>query len=169
MIKHFAIGLNSLLLTLFLLTGAITAAEAFEARVIGIMDGDTIEVLKDRKPVRIRLYGVDSPEHDQDFGSKARRFTSEKVFRKTVEIVPIETDKYGRIVGKVYIDGSYLNRMIVQEGYAWWYKSFASKEHDLEQAELEARKARRGLWAHPNPVPPWKFRRHHKPISGNGF
>ena len=53
---------------------------AFSAKVIGIMDGDTIEVLKDRKPVRIRLYGIDSPEHDQDFGSKARRFTSEKVF-----------------------------------------------------------------------------------------
>ena len=145
-------------LLLFLLV-SIQNADAFEARVIGVMDGDTIEALKDRKPVRIRLYGIDAPERDQDFGSKARKFTSEKVFKKIVEVKPVETDQYGRTVAKVYIDGKYLNQMIVAEGLAWWYKSYAEKDRDLELAEKEARDSKLGLWSHPNPVAPWKFRR----------
>ena len=135
-------------------------ASAFEARVTGIMDGDTIEVLKDRKSVRIRLFGIDCPERDQDFGSKARKFTSEKVFKRVVEVNPIDTDQYGRTVAKIYVDGKYLNLMLVAEGLAWWYRPYAGKERDLEQAEKQARDAKTGLWSIPNPTPPWKFRRH---------
>ena len=141
---------------------SVLQVDAFEARVIGVMDGDTIEVLKERKPLRIRLYGIDAPEHDQDFGSRAKKFTSEKVFRKMVEVTPVETDQYGRTVAKVYVDGKYLNHMIVAEGLAWWYKSYAANERDLELAEKEARASKIGLWSHPNPTPPWKFRRQKK-------
>lgn len=153
-------------LLFFLLS--VLQVDAFEARVIGVMDGDTIEVLKDHKPLRIRLYGIDAPEHDQDFGSKSKRFTSEKVFRKMVEVKPVETDQYGRTVARVYVDGKYLNHMIVAEGLAWWYKSYAGNERDLEQAEKEARASKKGLWSHPDPVEPWKFRRQKK-STRNGF
>ena len=77
----------------------------FQGKVIGVLDGDTIEVLKDKAPVRIRLYGIDCPEHDQDFGTRAKQFTSDKVFGKTVEVVPVEKDQYHRLVAKIYIDG----------------------------------------------------------------
>ena len=68
------------------------APYSFQAKVIGIMDGDTIEVLHDRSPLRIRLYGIDTPEHDQDFGTRAKQFTSEKVFGKMVEVEPMDED-----------------------------------------------------------------------------
>jgi micrococcal nuclease len=155
-------------LILFLFNAIAFSADtgAFKGRVIGVLDGDTIEVLKDKAPVRIRLFGIDSPERDQDFGTRARQFTSNKVFRKTVEVVPVEKDQYNRLVAKVYIDGKYLNQMIVAEGFAWWYKRCAPKDVDLRKAEDEARAAKIGLWSHPRPIPPWKFRRQKASTDG---
>lgn len=156
------IGFGRLLIVTFVLFSFFTIDHviAFEAKVIGVIDGDTIEVLNNRKPVKIRLYGIDCPERDQDFGSKARKFTSNMVFKKTVEVTPVDMDKYGRTVAKIYVNGKYLNEMLVAEGLAWWYKPYAEKERDLEKAEKDARAAKIGLWSHPNPVAPWKFRRY---------
>jgi len=47
---------------------------------------------------------------------------------------------------------------MVAEGYAWHYKQY-SKDADLVKAEKEAREAKKGLWADPNPVPPWEYRK----------
>ena len=146
-----------LILFLFNAIAFSSDTSTFRAKVIGVLDGDTIEVLKDKVPVSIRLYGIDCPEHDQDFGTRARRFTSDKVFGKTVEVVPVEKDQYHRLVAKIYIDGKYLNQMIVAEGLAWWYKRYARDDIDLRKAENYARAAKMGLWSHPGPIPPWKF------------
>jgi micrococcal nuclease len=131
----------------------------FRAKVIGVLDGDTIEVLKDKAPLGIRFYGIDCPEHDQDFGTRARRFISDKVFGKTVEVVQIEKDRHERLVAEIYIDGKYLNQMIVAEGFASWYKRYAPDDDDLQKAENDARSSKKGLRSHPNRIPPWKFRR----------
>src|SRR5271157_2734981 len=78
------------LLALFLPCLAITspAVADFAGKVVGVSDGDTITVLRDRTQVRIRLYGVDCPETGQDFGSRAKQFTSELEFCK-VSIGPV--------------------------------------------------------------------------------
>ena len=47
----------------------------------------------------------------------------------------------------------------VRAGFAWWYYDYAKKDLELALLEREARGARRGLWADPNPVPPWVWRR----------
>ena len=148
--------------TLSFLIICSTQVQAFEAKVIRILDGDTIEVLKDGSPLRVRLHGIDCPERKQDFGSVARQFTGAKTFGRMVEIVPTDTDKYGRTVAKVYVDGQYLNLMLLAEGLAWWFKKYAPNDDDLAQAEQEARKLKKGLWSHPNPMPPWDFRRRTK-------
>jgi len=148
-----------LILFLFNAIAFCSDISTFRGKVIGVLDGDTIEVLKDKAPVRIRLYGIDCPEHGQDFGTRAKQFTSDKVFGKTVEVVPVEKDRYERQVAKIYIDGKYLNQMIVAEGFAWWYKRYAPNDVDLKEAENGARSSKKGLWSHPNPIPPWKFRR----------
>ena len=148
-----------LILFLFNAIAFSSDTSTFRGKVIGVLDGDTIEVLKDKTPVRIRLYGIDCPEHDQDFGTRAKQFTSDKVFGKTVEVVPVEKDRYARQVANIYIDGKYLNQMIVAEGLAWWYKRYAPDDIDLKEAENEAKSSKKGLWSHPNPIPPWKFRR----------
>ena len=54
-----------------------------------------------------------------------------------------------------------VNLQMVKEGLAWHYKKY-SKATDLGKAEAEAKAGKKGLWADPNPVPPWEFRKTEK-------
>jgi endonuclease YncB( thermonuclease family) len=132
---------------------------AWTGDVVGVADGDTITVLKDKTPVKIRLYGIDCPEKGgQAFGKKARQFTSKMVFRKLVEIKPVDKDRYGRTVAWVYVDGKNLCEELVINGLAWHYKRYSS-DQKLADLENRARKGRVGLWSDPHAIPPWEFRR----------
>lgn len=77
----------------------------------------------------------------------------------------VDTDRYKRRVAKIYIDGKYVNQMILAEGLAWWYKRYAPKDVDLKEAENSARVAKKGLWSQPHPTPPWEFRKNRAPAS----
>jgi endonuclease YncB( thermonuclease family) len=149
-------------IALFLSCSAIAspAAADFAGKVVGVSDGDTLTVLRDQTQVRIRLYGVDCPETGQDFGSRAKQFSSELAFGKVVTVVPRDRDRYGRLVADVVLpDGRVLNDELVKAGLAWWYRQYARNIGTLSQLEAEAREAKRGLWSQSNPVPPWEWRR----------
>jgi endonuclease YncB( thermonuclease family) len=70
-----------------------------------------------------------------------------------------DTDRYGRLVGEVWIGELDLNKWLVQHGLAWWYTHYAPNRQDLADAEKQARRERIGLWADPAPMPPWDFRK----------
>ncbi|GAA4302168.1 hypothetical protein GCM10023183_13820 [Nibribacter koreensis] len=143
----------------------ITVSPAGYHRVIAIKDGDTIELLKDGKPLRVRLYGIDAPEKNQDFGTRARQFISEMCFGKDVRLEVKDIDRYGRTVGIIYLpDGRNLNYEMVKNGFAWHYKAY-SKDPELGRLEEEARLDKRGLWDWPSPVAPWEFRSNRKAQS----
>ena len=78
------------------------AAETFSGRCVGVSDGDTIKVLRDGKEAKIRLEGIDCPESGEPFSAKAKKFTSSLVYGKSVTK---ETDRYGRLVARVFVDG----------------------------------------------------------------
>lgn len=123
-----------------------------------VRDGDSIVVLRDGLGIEVRLDGVDCPELAQTFGKRAKRQTSELAFGRQVRLSGKGKDKYGRELAEVLLpDGRSLNRELVAAGFAWWYRKY-STDRGLEALELEARTARRGLWADPDPVPPWDFR-----------
>ncbi len=131
----------------------------FTGKVVGVSDGDTIEVMRAGRAVRVRLQGIDCPESHQAYGTRAKQFTAELAFGKTVAVQVHGTDQYGRILGEVILpDGRSLNRELVRNGYAWWYRRY-SDDPVLQQLEEEARRERRGLWRDKNPTPPWQFRR----------
>ena len=130
----------------------------FEGKVTAVLDGDTIEVLHDGKAVRIRLAGIDCPEKAQAFGQAAKKFTSENLFGKTVKVVGKENDRYGRLVAEVWMAGEWFNKSIVASGLAWHYKKYSDSE-DLAQAEKNAQRSSKGLWADANPVAPWDWRK----------
>ena len=128
-------------------------------RVVKIADGDTLVVLDGSNAQhRIRLFGIDAPEHGQAFGTKARENLAGKVFDKVVRVDVVDRDQYGRSVGRLYLDDRYINMEMVRDGYAWRYTHF-DKSGAFITAEREAHVARRGLWADKNPTPPWEFRR----------
>ncbi|MEA4863612.1 MAG: thermonuclease family protein, partial [Victivallaceae bacterium] len=68
-------------------------------------------------------------------------------------------DRYGRTVAKVYVGKTYVNAEMLRSGAAWWYQQYAPHDTDLAEAESTAKHNHTGLWAMPDPLPPWKFRR----------
>ena len=137
----------------------ITIPDTFTGKVVGVKDGDTIEVLFEGKAQTIRLLDIDCPEKSQAYGMKAKQFTSDMCFGKEVRVESLgKRDKYERILGTVYINSKNLNAELLKAGLAWHYKKYSDKQ---SYAELEnvARVAKIGLWADEHPVAPWDFRR----------
>jgi endonuclease YncB( thermonuclease family) len=133
-------------------------AFSWSGKCVGVSDGDTISVMHEGKAEKIRLYGIDCPEKGQPFGKRAKQFTSDMVFGKTVEVKPVTIDRYGRTVAWIYSDDICLNKELLRAGLAWHYKQYSSDE-DLALFELDARGKKIGLWADFNPIPPWEWRR----------
>ncbi|MFM9052963.1 MAG: thermonuclease family protein [Bacteroidota bacterium] len=148
-----------LLLIAYLFLGA-TALRELLGRVIKVADGDTITILiEGRIQEKIRFTGIDCPEKNQAFGSQAKTFTSDRCFGKNVRIAYESKDRYGRILGIVYLpDGKNLNKELLRAGLAWHYKQFDDSQ-DLAKLEVDARVAKRGLWSDAHPVAPWDFRK----------
>ena len=89
---------------------SVASSESYMAKVIGVSDGDTVTVLREKTPVKIRLNGIDCPETGQDFGSKAKELTSGLVFGQSVRVIRRDTDRYGRTVADLFLpDGRMLN------------------------------------------------------------
>jgi micrococcal nuclease len=132
----------------------------FTGPVVSILDGDTIEVLHNAHPERIRLSGIDCPEKSQAFGTRARQALSALVFGKDVTLDTHGQDKYRRTLADVFLrDGTNVNHALVKDGWCWWYRKYAPGDAELEKLEKDARDTRRGLWADRQPVPPWVYRK----------
>ena len=142
-----------------LLSVSSASADEFEAKVIGVTDGDTITVLGKEGPIKIRLANIDCPEHNQAFGQKAKLFTAECVFGQVVTVDSQGTDRYGRTIAEVLPrNGSMdLNHQLVANGYAWVYRKYC-RDQLFYELEAKARSAHLGLWADKEPVAPWQFR-----------
>lgn len=151
--------------------------------VVQIVRPDEIQVKKnDDHIVNVRIYGVDCPlpESGQFFGKQAFAYTSERVKGKVVLVQPLpgkiegawykpemksvdklqwerSTQKYDRIIAIVYVDGESFGKELLTSGMAWWYRPFVPFERGYKHLEDEAREAKVGLWAYPDPIPPWKF------------
>lgn len=150
------------LVAVALLLSSAGESLAWPGRVVSVTDGDTIKVLDPGgQEVKIRLYGVDTPEKKQAFGHAAREFTAGLVAGKMVEVEPVDTDRYGRVVGIVHGNGFIVNRELVKSGFAWVYPQYCRRAECREWVTLEgeARRQRAGLWAEPDAVPPWDWRR----------
>lgn len=152
------------LLALLATTCLWAHAETITGKVVGVTDGDTITLLDDAKRQhKIRLSGIDAPEKSQAFGQRSKESLSGLVFAKTVDVETDKVDRYGRRVGKIWINGVDANLEQIKRGMAWHYKQYAreqSKEDQREYAEAEdeAREAKRGLWKDVEPVAPWTYR-----------
>lgn len=134
------------------------AGIAYGAQVIGIRDGDTLTVLQDNKPLKIRLANIDAPEKKQPFGQRSKQSLSDICYGKDAQYQAQTIDKYGRTVAVVNCDGIEANRAQVENGMAWVYTKY-NKDVALPAIQEAAKADRRGLWADPEPVPPWEWRR----------
>ncbi len=81
-------------------------------------------------------------------------------FGKLATVEPVTTDRYGRTVAEVFVNGVHVNRQMVRDGNAWVYRKYATDD-TLYDLENQARSEKRGLWSLPEAdrVPPWEWRR----------
>ena len=142
--------------------------QVLPGRVVAIADGDTITILDSANTQhRVRLEGIDAPESHQAFGEQSRLSLSEIIFGKDVSVGYQKIDQYGRLVGKIILEGKDINLEQVKAGMAWHYKFYEDEQTPEDRdayakAEAEARAARRGLWQDPNPTEPYQFRKEEK-------
>ena len=151
---------NIKLLILLLFLNLSYGQTTLSGTVVGIKDGDTVVVLDSLNyQTTLRLAEVDCPEKDQPFGTKAKQFTSEQIYRKQIKYIVTDIDRYGRSIAKIYYDDNkYLSAEIIKNGFGWQYKKYSTSV-SLAKLEKDARNNKRGLWIEPHPIYPSDWRR----------
>jgi micrococcal nuclease len=127
------------------------------ARVVGVVDGDTIKVRLDGRVERVRYIGVDTPESVkpdtpvQCYAKAASAFNERLVEDRAVRLVVGREprDRYGRLLAYVYRGSLFVNAELVRRGYA---KTLTIPPNDrfagdFRHLQTEARRAGRGLWS----------------------
>lgn len=117
------------------------------ARVTRVYDGDTFAATtSDNQRIRVRLAEIDAPEKGQPWSNRARRRLTELVDGRDVTIRLFDVDTYGRIVGRIFIDGADVNALLVAEGLAAVYRRYA-EDRKLYELEARARDQQLGFWS----------------------
>lgn len=147
---------------------------AINGKVVYVYDGDTVKVTdQDGNNYRIRLKGIDAPESKQRYGDKSRNNLIRLVGGKEVLIDGGKKDHHGRIIAKLWVQPIDCNRCPksldanleqVSSGMAWWYSFFKRDQSPTDRkryaaAEIQAKTKKAGLWADPNPMAPYKWRK----------
>lgn len=132
----------------------------FYGRVVRVVDGDTVQIQADGKMQKVRLNGIDAPESGQPFGQRSKQNLLKLAAQKQTEVIASSTDRYGRWLGTLIIDGININAEQVKTGMAWAYR-YRGHATDINMLRLEtvAKENKVGLWSAPNPVEPWKWRK----------
>lgn len=136
---------------------AIVIKPIQETKVIGIVDGDTLDVLFGGVKQRVRLAEIDSPEMGQAFSRPAKQLLAKLAYGKNVQINVERKDKLGRLIAWVSVNGKSINKEMIRKGYAWAYRQYLT-DYNLLNVEAQARESHSGLWSEKNPTPPWNFR-----------
>ena len=151
------------LLLLLAFFSSAAYAEEFSARVIAVLDGDTVLIKRAGGLMKVRLAEIDAPEKAQTFGETSKRSLSDMVLGKQVRFVSQAVDQYGRMVAHLSVNGLEVNAEQIRRGMAWEYSNFHSNKA-LIALQKEDRKVPRGLWAQSHPQPPWDWRKQHPSI-----
>lgn len=152
---------------LFVICLLVAVAEAncqaysFVGQVDYVLDGDTLSVVSDGGYHRVRLAGVDAPELSQPYGLEAAMVMRKLVQGQTVLVSVVDEDKYGREVGRVFVNNRCLSCALLAKGAAWHWQYFdKSSTHFAQHSQLEkqAKEKKLGLWKVGEAIAPWEWR-----------
>lgn len=156
------LGLAVLILLAGLTTGLGWVCQAQSARslsgvVTHVIDGDTLVLASGDLSVTVRLEGIDAPERGQAFSGQSLRYLRVLAYSQHARVLVKETDRYGRLVGRVLVAGKDVSEEMVRAGLAWHYVEYSSDPR-LGALEKQAREKQLGLWADRSSVAPWDVR-----------
>jgi len=136
---------------------SITPELLYEVK--SVIDGDTIKIDYEGKETSVRLIGVNTPETVDPrktvecFGQEASQYLKNLLEGKMVKIEAdysqTDRDKYDRLLRYIYLDGEDVGYMVINNGYGYEYTYNYPyiKQSEYKQAQEEAEKNSRGLWA----------------------
>ena len=131
--------------SLVLFVVAFSASADISGRIVRVLDGDTVEILDPgNRLTRVRLAGIDAPEKSQPYGQRSRQELSSMVAQRPVTVTGSEMDRYGRLLGTIWLGMTDVNAAQVRKGLAWAYR-YHGKPVRPDYAVLEA-EARRDPW-----------------------
>ncbi|MBH32322.1 MAG: chromosome partitioning protein ParB [Gammaproteobacteria bacterium] len=154
------IKLILLFLILFLLS-PIRSGEIFEVNISRIVDGDTVVVTGMGDGLsKVRLHAIDTPERGQAHYLRSKKALKNFLGKGEVSLKKIAIDRYGRIVGELFVGDVSINLKMIKTGNAWCYEKY-NKNIDFTDAEKLAREKAIGIWALPKSkqIAPWIWRR----------
>jgi len=135
-------------------------AEDFDGFIIGVLEGDTIQVMNGSEVLVFRLDGVDAPEIGQPYGTDAYAFTVSLALGKKAHVVTKAAQAWGIQAAVISLaSGLNLSHELLKAGLAWWDRINVPHNDSLWKLEREARTLRRGLWDDADPIPPWEWRK----------
>ena len=143
---------------------SINAFANFSAKVIKVIDGDTVEVLTTKNnKIKVRLIDIDAPEHGQPYSHKSKQYLASLIDQKQVLIIDKGKDIYKRTLAIILYHQMNINQEMVKSGYAWAYrfKNNATNQKFLK-IEAKARQKKLGLWQDKQPIEPWVYKQSHK-------
>jgi micrococcal nuclease len=158
-------SIYSIMLSLGLCSIALPARADFTGVVVSIGDGDTLTVKgPTQENVTVRLACIDAPERSQaPWGAAATRQLKSLVsIGHRITVREIETDRYGRTVGELFLGGKSLNLSMVQSGHAVVYHQYLNACGGTKQqylnAEANAKQQKLAFWSQTCLILPWDFR-----------
>lgn len=163
--RYVVLAAGFVLLPAAIASAASDSPKVLKGRVVGVQDGDTIDVLIEGRARRIRLMGIDAPEKAQDFGQRSKQHLSEQTYNKQIVALCGEYDsRTKREVCKVLVDNRDVNHAQVQAGMAWHYRQYQHVQAPEDRvkyatAHNNAKSKRAGLWIDPSPTAPWDYRK----------
>ncbi len=143
----------------------VFAAGTLRGTALWIIDGDTILLRRGSRLTTVRLWGIDAPEKKQAGGKAATAFLVKLIGRKRVKIIIEGNGKYGRLIGKIYYKGKFINLEMVKAGHAWWHEKYSPEATKFKEAEKLAKKQKLGLWKNPKAIKPEFFRHPERQIA----
>ncbi len=130
-----------------------------------VIDGDTLHVRNTQgEEDKVRMVWIDAPESQQLAGQEATEALAQKISAQNVRIDNFGKDRYGRMLGQVWIHGEDINLWMVSSGWAWYYTSYNQQQSKKDQeryriAQKKAQEQALGLWAYPSAIAPWLWRK----------
>jgi endonuclease YncB( thermonuclease family) len=148
---------KSVIIWWLLFVTTIGFSQDYSGTIIRVIDGDTFVFQTKEGSLKIRMYGIDAPERDQPYSKESTNFLKQYLNKDAI-LKASGVDRYSRTLGVLYIDRKDINLLAIKNGCAWHFKRY-SNDQQYAQAQEYAKNNKLGLWALPNPIPPWDWRK----------
>ena len=117
-----------IILICFIFSCVLGHPQSYHGTIIRVIDGDTYVFQTEEGSFIVRMYGIDAPEGKQPYGRESTEFLSNYLYKEAITEVS-GTDRYGRRIGILFIDGQDINLLSIKRGFSWHYKQYSEDKN----------------------------------------